>query len=155
VGTWVTRVCTVFNQFSAANKQAGVPLSGLALEFKYGIPTETSTRAIQVKATAGFAANAEAALRSVAVAGTPSVDHGGQLEAGFVAALVTVRDAVTNVHRQASALPQGSARAPNSALLVGQLRTVFTHFGQQLTQVRDQYDTPALATAFRTQPACG
>jgi hypothetical protein len=107
-----------------------------------------------MNASAGFAANADTARRSVAAAGTPRVDRGPQVEAGFVAALLAVHDNLAIVHRQALAIPQGDARAPTSALLTGQLQTAFAQFQQQLQHVRDQYDTPALATAFRTQPAC-
>jgi hypothetical protein len=114
-------MCTATQHFVGGFKQASGPMGGLALEFQYGVPTRTRTRAVQVKFFDAAVALVDHYRAGVVAAGVPAEPGGATKVATVKTSLAQLETGLERLDRQAHALPVGHGRAAPDTLLAHQV----------------------------------
>ena len=131
-GHWSTAVCVANGRWLAAIKQPGNELDGLALEFKYGLPKQSKSRATELRDLAALSDSTRQLRDDYASAGIPQAANGARLKREMLDSVDEIDASLATLTTRAQALPQGDGRAQQSALLTPDIESAFQHMSTRL-----------------------
>lgn len=145
---WAKSVCTALSPWRA--QLASLTSSTQAQLTSATTPAQAKQNLVDL--LSGAESASETARRKIADAGTPAVDHGGEIAARFVASVQTARDAY------------GHAKTTVAGLDTGDATTFYTAVASAFDKLQTEYAASALDTdklssaplrqAFNEVPEC-
>ena len=133
-------ICRGTDRWSSDAHRPYFTMKGLALQFKYGSPTQSGTRTKEISATAGLAAATERLRKAEEAAGIPRINHGSDYAREVVAATQELERSFQHLHDEAEGLSSAGGPASQSALLEPQMSAALEKFAQRVKAARSRYD---------------
>lgn len=131
-GRWASSLCSSLERYDKTTKRPFLVFQGLHLEFTYGVPKQSDVRTKQMRASAAIVQATDDLIADTQAAGVPRAAHGKAFTDELVSTLREFRDAVADIHDQASSLPAGSGRADDDAELSPQIGGALEQVGKRI-----------------------